>query len=133
MAITLVAGTRAVVFVSTRNGSALKRREQCLELAGLAYALESERRPSGTYFKLCVAERDAVDAYAVLALGGCRRTTRRAEPADPMTESLTQVASMLRDEAGIAAEKVVTALRVAAPKVAPRILATLRAATANRG
>jgi len=118
---------RAVVFVTSRPGPALKRRERCLDLAGIPFTLEPERRPSGTFLKLCVAEEHAVDAYAALGLGGCTRAPRPPQP-DPMSESIAQVASMLRDEAGIAADKLAEALRVAAP----RLFEILRAA-ANRG
>lgn len=120
-------GTRAVVFVTSRPGPALKRRERCLELAGIPYTLEPERRPSGMFLKLSVAEEHAVDAYGALGLGGCTRIPRPVQP-DPMSESITQVASMLRDEAGIAADKIAEVLRVAAP----RLFEMLRAA-ANRG
>jgi len=115
---------RAVVFVSDRTGPALRRRERCLEMAGIQYALESERRPSGTYFKLSVAEADAVNAYLALGMGGCGRQVPLHEHAVPgLAESLSDVAVMLRDEAAIAAEKLVATVRV----VAPQLLAGLRA------
>jgi hypothetical protein len=117
-------GSRAVVFVSDRTGRALRRRERCLELAGIAYSLESERRPSGTYWKLCVAAPDAVNAYLALDLGGCKRQPRLHERSIPgLAESLSDVAGMLRDEAALAAEKLVDTLRV----VAPQVLSGLRA------
>jgi hypothetical protein len=116
-------GTRAVVFVTERTGPALRRRERCLELAGIAYSLESEPRPSGTYWKLCVAEPDAVNAYLALVAGGCERRPRLLESAVPgLAESLADVAGMLRDEAAIAAEKLVDTVRV----VAPQLLSGLR-------
>jgi hypothetical protein len=119
----------AVVFISDRIGPALRRRERCLELAGISYALESERRPSGTYFKLCVAEHDAVDAYLALGAGGCARRPHLAEHQVPgLAESLSDVAAMLRDEAAIAAEKLVDVVR----DVAPQVLATLRATRSSR-
>jgi hypothetical protein len=117
------APARAVVFVSDRTGPALRRRERCLDVARIAYSLESERRPSGTYWKLCVAERDAVNAYLALGAGGCGRPPRLHEHQLPgLTESLSDVAGMLRDEAAIAAEKLVDTVRV----VGPQLLATLR-------
>jgi hypothetical protein len=120
----MVGELRAVVFVSDRTGPALRRRERCLELAGIQCSVESERRPSGTYFKLCVAERDAVNAYLALGVGGCGRQPRLHEPGGPgLTESLSDVAGMLRDEAAIAAEKLVDTVR----GVAPQLLAGLRA------
>jgi hypothetical protein len=116
-------GSRAVVFVTDRTGPALRRRERCLELAGIAYSLESEPRPSGTYWKLCVAEPDAVNAYLALGAGGCQRRPRLQEHLVPgLTESLADVAGMLRDEAAIAAEKLVDTVRV----VAPQLLSGLR-------
>jgi hypothetical protein len=126
--------TGAVVFVTTRTGTALRRRQRCLEAAGIPYSLASEARPSGTYLKLCVAECDVVDAYAALGMGGCGRGTRLVDlTGDPTTESLTQVASMLRNEAAIAAGKLVEGVRDAVPALGPALLAALRAATANRG
>ncbi len=111
------------MFVSDRTGPALRRRERCLERARIAYSLESERRPSGTYWKLCVAGRDAVNAYLALGLGGCGRQPRLHEHQPPgLTASLSDVAGMLRDEAAIAAEKVVDTVRA----VAPQLLATVR-------
>ena len=67
---------RAVVFVSDRQGAALGRRERCLKLAGIPYGIESERRPSGTYYKLYVRGRDAVAAHLALQMGGCSRSSR---------------------------------------------------------
>ncbi len=111
-------GSRAVVFVSDRMGPALRRRERCLELAGIAHAVASERRPSGIWFKLSVAERDAVDAYAALALGGCGRSPRLPEASAPgVAESLSDVAGMLRDEVQVAAGKLVDAVRTVAPQL----------------
>src|SRR5262245_7198392 len=117
-------GARAVVFVTERTGPALRRRERCLELAGIAYSLESEPRPSGTYWKLCVAEPDAVNAYLALAAGGAQRRPRLQEHAVPgLTESLADVAGMLRDEAALAAAKLLDTAR----GVAPQLLSGLRA------
>jgi len=64
---------QAVVFVSNRAGAALRRRERCLKLAGIPHGVEAERRPSGTYYKLCVRENDAVAAHLALQMGGCGR------------------------------------------------------------
>jgi hypothetical protein len=117
--------SRAVVFVSDRTGPALRRRERCLDLAGIAYSLESERRPSGTYFKLCVADRDAVNAYLAIGVGGCKRQPRLHEHLVPgLTESLSDVAGMLRDEAAIAAGKLVETVRGVAPQLLPGLRET---------
>jgi hypothetical protein len=115
--------SRAVVFVTDRAGPALRRREHCLGLAGIACVLESERRPSGVYYKLCVADADAVAAHLALAMGGCARPPRLRQPVTPaLTDTLGEVAGMLRDEAVIAAGRLVDAVRAAAP----RLLASLR-------
>src|SRR5262245_66400778 len=71
---------RAVVFVCDRQGPALGRRERCLRLAGIPFAIEAERRPSGTYYKLYVRERDAVAAHLALQMGGCGRSSRLHQP-----------------------------------------------------
>src|SRR4029453_480748 len=111
-------GSRAVVFVTDRTGPALRRRERCLELAGIAYSLESEPRPSGTYWKLCVAEPDAVNAYLALGAGGSqRRPPPQGDLGRGPTESLAGAAGRLRDEAAIAAEKLVDTVRVVAPQL----------------
>lgn len=69
----------AVVFVSDRNGAALRRRERCLKLAAIPHTIEAERRPSGTYYKLCVRESDAVAAHLALQMGGCGRSLKLQE------------------------------------------------------
>src|SRR5262245_21982150 len=71
---------QAVVFVSNRAGAALRRRERCLKLAGIPHGVEAERRPSGTYYKLCVRENDAVAAHLALQMGGCGRTVKLQDP-----------------------------------------------------
>jgi hypothetical protein len=123
MASSPVGEPRAVVFVSDRDGQALRRRERCLELAGIAYGLESERRAAATYYKLCVSERDAVNAYLALGAGGCGRSRRLREHPEPgLSEALSDVAGMLRDEAAVAAGRLLDAVKVAAPQ----LLETLR-------
>src|SRR6516164_8658696 len=113
---------RAVLFITDRIGPALRRRERCLVLAGIPSVLETERRPSGVYYKLCVADADAVPAHLALGLGGCARPPRLREPATPaLSDGLGDVAGMLRDEAGIAATMLLDAVRAAAPL----LLATL--------
>lgn len=112
-----------MVFVSDRDGQALRRRERCLADAGIAHALESERRASATYYKLCVSEGDAVNAYLALGAAGCGRPGRLREHPEPgVTEALSDVAGMLRSEAAVAATKLLDAVRVAAPQ----LLETLR-------
>jgi len=69
----------AVVFVGDRAGAALRRRERCLKLAGIPYSVAAERRASGTYYKLCVREQDAVAAHLALQMGGVGRSVRLQE------------------------------------------------------
>lgn len=66
----------AVVFVGDRPDAALRRRERCLKLAGVASSVVTERRPSGLYYKLCVQEGDVLNAHLALRLGGFCRTVR---------------------------------------------------------
>src|SRR5262249_57588842 len=88
---------RAVVFVSDRDGQALRRRERCLAQAGIAHALESERRASATYYKLCVSEGDAVNAYLALGAGGYGRSARLREHQEPrVTQALSGRPPLLR-------------------------------------
>lgn len=87
------AAAHAVVFVSDRSGAGLLRRERCLRLAGIPFEIRTERRVSGTYFKLCVRERDAVTAYLALQMGGCAKTVRLRET--PSTSPFASVRDML--------------------------------------
>jgi hypothetical protein len=67
---------RGVVFVACRPDAALRRRERCLTLAGIASTVLTERRPSGAYYKLCVREEQILDAHLALRLGGFCRSLR---------------------------------------------------------
>ena len=99
---------RAVVFVCDRQGAALGRRERCLKLAGIAYDIDAERRPSGTYYKLYVREREAVAAHLALQMGGCGRSSRlRQGQSSGVTGSLREVARTLWDEALLLLERLV--------------------------
>jgi hypothetical protein len=119
--------SHAVVFVSDRDGQALRRRERCLALAGIAYGLQSEHRASATYYKLCVSDHDAVNAYLALGAGGCGRARRLREHPEPgLTEALSDVAGMLRNEATVAAARLLDAVKGAGPQ----LLETLRAVRA---
>ena len=123
MASSPVPEPRAVFFVSARDGQALRRRERCVALAGIAFELASERRAAATYYKLCVSEHDAVDAYLALGAGGYGRARRLREHPEPgLTEALSDVAGMLRDEAAVAAGRLLDAVKDAAP----HLLDTLR-------
>src|SRR5690349_4353482 len=90
---------RAVVFVCDRQGAVLGRRERCLKLAGIPYAVETERRPSGTYYKLYVRERDAVTAHLALQMGGCGRSSRLRHDRAGIAASLRDIARTLWEEA----------------------------------
>lgn len=88
----------AVVFVCDRQGAALQRRERCLKLAGVAYRVEAERRPSGTYYKLCVRETDAVAAHLALQMGGCNRSSRLRQAQPSMGATLREMGRAFWDE-----------------------------------
>jgi hypothetical protein len=89
---------RAVVFVCDRQGAVLGRRERCLKLAGIPYAVETEKRPSGTYYKLYVRERDAVTAHLALQMGGCGRSSRLRHDRAGVSASLQEIARTLWEE-----------------------------------
>src|SRR5213076_806251 len=109
---------RAVVFVCDREGAALGRRERCLKLAGIAYEIEAERRPSGTYYKLGVRERDAVAAHLALQMGGCGRSSRLRQSQSGVAASLREMTRTLWDEALLLLERLVDLVW----KTAPRLL-----------
>ena len=109
----------AVVFVSDRSGAALRRRERCLKLAGIPHEVEAERRPSGTYYKLCVREPDAVAAHLALQMGGCGRSLRLKESQSNVGSALRDMIGTLRDEVLLLVGRVVDFVR----GVAPRLLA----------
>jgi len=88
----------AVVFVCDRQGPALERRQRCLRLAGIIFTIETEHRPSGTYYKLRVRERDAVAAHLALQMGGCARSSRLRENHPSILAGLRDVVRTLWDE-----------------------------------
>jgi hypothetical protein len=108
---------RAVVFVCDRQGAALGRRERCLKLAGIAYDIEAERRPSGTYYKLSVRERDAVAAHLALQMGGCGRSSRLRQGQAGPAASLREIARTLWDEVLLLFERVVDLVWPGAPRL----------------
>ena len=108
---------RAVVFVCDREGAALGRRERCLKLAGIAYDIEAERRPSGTYYKLGVRERDAVAAHLALQMGGCGRSSRLRQSQSGVAASLREITRTLWDEAVLLLERLVDLVWTAAPRL----------------
>src|SRR2546428_8617151 len=108
---------RAVVFDCDRQGAALGRRERCLKLAAIAYDIEAERRPSGTYYKLSVRERDAVAAHLALQMGGCGRSSRLRQNQSGVTGSLREMARTLWDEALLLLERLVDLVWTAAPRL----------------
>ena len=109
---------QAVVFVSDRSGAALRRRERCLKLAGIPHAIEAERRPSGTYYKLIVREQDAVAAHLALQMGGCGRTLKLQETTPTLGATFRDLARTLWDELRLLAGK----LSDLVWSVAPRLL-----------
>jgi hypothetical protein len=108
---------RSVVFVCDRQGAALGRRERCLKLAGIAYDIDAERRPSGTYYKLAVRERDAVAAHLALQMGGCGRSSRLRQSQSGVVASLREMARTLWDEAALLLGRLVDLVWTAAPRL----------------
>src|SRR5215831_10529591 len=102
---------RAVVFVCDRQGPALGRRERCLRLAGIPFGIDPERRPSGTYYKLYVRERDAVQAHLALQMGGCGKSSALTRAQPGILEGLQQVAAALWDEVVLLFGRVVDFVR----------------------
>src|SRR5438309_4256822 len=90
---------QAVVFVSDRAGAALRRRERCLKLAGIVHELRTERRPSGTYYKLCVRESDTVAAHLALQMGGCNRSLKLKESRPSVLATVREMSRTAWDEA----------------------------------
>ena len=122
------AETQAVVFVSDRSGAALRRRERCLKLAGIAHTVLAERRPSGTYYKLCVQEKDAVAAHLALQMGGCGRSLRLREPRANSLTALREVVARCGTRCAISGR----AWSDLARRVTPRLLSGPRETTANQ-
>jgi hypothetical protein len=109
---------QAVVFVSDRSGAALRRRERCLKLAGIRHAIEAERRPSGTYYKLLVREQDAVAAHLALQMGGCSRSLKLQESTPTLAATMRDLLRTVWDEIVLLGGRVVDF----AWSVAPRLL-----------
>lgn len=107
----------AVVFVSDRAGAALRRRERCLKLAGIWHEIEAERRPSGTYYKLCVRESDAVAAHLALQMGGCSRSLRLQETQPSLISTFRELARVAWDEIVLLFGKAVDLVRHVAPQL----------------
>src|SRR5262245_2981422 len=105
----------AVVFVCDRQGAALQRRERCLKLAGIPYGIHAEHRPSGTYYKLCVRESDAVAAHLALQMGGCGRSSRLKQNRSSLTSTLRDIAQTLWDEILLLVGRVTDVVRGTAP------------------
>jgi hypothetical protein len=108
---------QAVVFVSDRSGAALRRRERCLKLAGIPHAIEAERRPSGTYYKLIVREQDAVAAHLALQMGGCGRTLKLQETTPTLGATFRDLARTLWDELTLLAGKIADLVWSVAPRL----------------
>ncbi len=110
---------QAVVFVSDRNGAALRRRERCLKLAAIPHTVEAERRPSGTYYKLCVREGDAVAAHLALQMGGCGRSLRLQESRATFSlgSTMRDIARTMWDEAVLLVGKLADLLKGLAPQL----------------
>ncbi len=102
----------AVVFVGDRAGAALRRRERCLKLAGIPYTVAAERRASGTYYKLCVREQDAVAAHLALQMGGVGRSVRLQEQRQKtLATTLREMVQTLWEEIALLAGKAADLLK----------------------
>jgi hypothetical protein len=101
----------AVVYVSDRVGPALRRRERCLRLANIPYAVLTHGRPSGTYYNLCVREEDAISAHLALQMGGCCRSMslRRRNEAS-VGGTLDAVSAAVRDGSAALWDRLVVAV-----------------------
>jgi hypothetical protein len=110
-------GPGAVVFVCDRQGAALQRRERCLKLAGIPYAVHSEQRPSGTYFKLSVREPDAVAAHLALQMGGCARSSKLKNSRTSLGSTVRDMAQMFWDEVLLLWSRVTDLVRTSAPRL----------------
>jgi len=110
---------QAVVFVSNRAGAALRRRERCLKLAGIVHGVQAERRPSGTYYKLCVRENDAVAAHLALQMGGCGRTVKLQDPKPSFIDTLREIARAALEEVSLLLARLVDTVRGIAPLLLP--------------
>ena len=108
---------RGVVFVSDRSAASLRRRERCLELAGITSSIVTERRPSGTYYKLCVREEDTVDAHLALQLGGFCRSVKLRRNNRGVTDVIEDLASGAWEEFLALLDRVAELVRTA-----PRLL-----------
>jgi len=108
---------RAVVFVCDRQGAALGRRERCLKLAGVAYRIDAERRPSGTYYKLSVNEPDAVTAHLALQMGGCGRSSRLHQQESTLVTTIRDMARTFWEEALLLLGRAVDFVRGVAPRL----------------
>jgi hypothetical protein len=109
----------AVVFVCDRQGAPLERRERCLKLAGIRYAIETEHRTSGTYYKVRVRDEDAVEAHLALQLGGCARSSGLRRRQSGVLASLRDMARTLWDEARLLVCRAVDLVRGATPRLLP--------------
>jgi len=107
----------AVVFVCDRQGAALQRRERCLKLAGIIYEVHAEHRPSGTYYKLCVREPDAVAAHLALQMGGCSRSSRLRQPRSGLGATLRDMGQTLWDEALLLVGRLTDFVRASTPRL----------------
>ena len=108
---------QAVVFVSNRAGVALRRRERCLKLAGIPHGVQAERRPSGTYYKLCVREHDAVAAHLALQMGGCGRSVRIGEAQPSVASTLRDLVRTALDEAALLLSRLLDTILGLAPQM----------------
>jgi hypothetical protein len=110
---------QAVVYVSDRRTRGLRRRERCLKVAGIAHAVLTERRPSGTYHKLCVRTDDAVAAHLALRMGGHQRSIRLREQRPGIRGALRELQTAVWDEVRSFLDRVLELVRGTAEQLLP--------------
>jgi hypothetical protein len=112
---------QAVVYVSDRRTRGLRRRERCLKVAGIACAVLSERRPSGTYHKLCVRTDDAVAAHLALRTAGHQRSMRLQEHRPGVRGALRVLRTAVWDEVRSYVDRILDMVRGTAARLLPEL------------
>ena len=112
---------QAVVYVSDRRTRGLRRRERCLKVAGIACAILTERRPSGTYHKLCVRTDDAVAAHLALRTAGHRRSIRLQERRPGVQGALHVLRTAVWDEVRSFVDRILDMVRGTAERLLPDV------------
>ena len=123
---------KAVVYVSDRRTRGLRRRERCLKVAGIAHAVLTERRPSGTYHKLCVRTDDAVAAHLALRMRGHQRSMRLREHRPGVGGALRELRTAIWDEVRSFVDRVLDLVKGTAEQLLTDSRSTERANQSTR-